>query len=180
MKIFAIALASTALMAAPAFAQDSGTTTPAAATTAAAPNVTAGATVSDTSGAPVGTIDSVAGGNAVISTGTAKASIPVSSFAQGDKGLVIGMTKADLEAAVNKASKPAEIAVGTPVKGPQGGDVGKVAAITGNLVTVETPTTKVQLRKTAFAQAQGGALMIGMTAEQLDAAAKAASGKGAS
>jgi len=41
------------------------------------------------------------------------------------------------------------------------------------MVTVATANTKVQLPKTAFAQGQNG-LVIGMTADQLDAAAKAA------
>jgi hypothetical protein len=41
------------------------------------------------------------------------------------------------------------------------------------MVTVATANTKAQLPKTAFAQGANG-LVIGMTAEQLDAAAKAA------
>lgn len=178
MKTLMLALAGTALAAAPALAQDAPSSAPAAAATAAptaGPNVTVGASVVDTSGAAVGTIASVSGANAVISTGTSKASIPVASFAQGDKGLVIAMTKADLEAAVSKASKPAEIAVGTPVSDQAGGSVGKVAAVAGDLVTVQTASSKAQLPKTAFAQGPSG-LVIAMTATQLDAAAKAAGG----
>lgn len=179
MKIIALALAGTIAAASPLWAQD---TAPAAGgatatATAAKPNVTVGSGVSDSSGASVGTVESVSGGNAVVSTGTAKASIPVSSFAQGPNGLVIGMTKAQLEAAVSNA-KPADIAVGTAVQGPKGGSIGTVSAVAGNLVTVQTATGKVQVPKTAFAQGQGSALVLGMTAEQLDAAAKAASGNG--
>jgi hypothetical protein len=125
MKYIALALASTALVAAPLVAQTATTaTTPATAaagaaaadtpppapaaadatTAAAKPNVTAGAQVADASGGAVGTIESVSGANAVLSTGTAKATLPMTAFAQGPNGLVIGMTKAEVEAAVAKAS----------------------------------------------------------------------------
>lgn len=192
MKYLAFALAGSALMAAPALAQDKATpgatvggpeastqqAAPAGQAPAAAgqaPNVAVGAKVADTSGAEVGTIEAVNGGNAIISTGTAKASIPVSSFAKGPNGLVVGITKADLEAAVAKASAPAEIAVGAPVSDNKGGAVGKVAAVAGDLITVETPNAKAQLPRTAFAQGPQG-LIIGMTAAQLEQAAKAAGG----
>jgi hypothetical protein len=178
MKYLALVLAGTSLAAAPLVAQ---TTTPpgAPATPGAAPAAAAGATptvgakVVDGTGAPVGTIEAVANGTATVNTGTAKAGVPLNAFAARDGGFAIGMTKAELEAAVAGA-KPAEIAVGTAIKGPQGASVGKVEAVSGDLVTVATPTTKVQLPKNAFAQAADGTLQIGMTPEQLEAAAKAA------
>jgi hypothetical protein len=44
---------------------------------------------------------------AVVSTGVVKATIPISSFAKGEKGLVIGMTKAQLDASAKaKTTKP--------------------------------------------------------------------------
>lgn len=179
MKFVAIALAGSALMAMPAFAQTAApagaaapaATAPSAATTA--PSVTVGAAVNDTTGAPVGTIESVNGGNAILSTGTAKAAIPVASFAKGPNGLVVGITKADLEAKVAQATTPQQITAGMAINGPQGNPVGKVETVTGDMVTVATANTKVQLPKNAFAQGPNG-LVIGMTAEQLDAAAKAA------
>lgn len=176
MKFVLLALASTALMAAPALAQatsSAASAQPAGTTPTNSAAVTTGASVFDTSGAQVGTIDSVSGGNAVVSTGSVKAALPVTSFAKGDKGLVISMTKADLEAAVNKASKPTEITVGSVVNDQNGGKVGTVAAVAGDLVTVATTNSKVQLPKTAFAQGPNG-LVIGMTAAQLEAAAKSA------
>lgn len=174
MRILAIFLAGSALAAAPALAQTSAPA-PATAPATAPVNVTVGATVVDTANAPVGTIEAVANGAATISTGTTKAALPLTAFAQGPNGLVIAMTRADLEAAVASA-KPAEIAVGATVSGPQGGKVGTVESVSGDLVTVATATTKVQLPKKAFAQGPDG-LVIGMTAEQLDAAAKAAAPK---
>lgn len=182
MKALITALAASAALTTAAAAQTSPAAQPAptgAAAAAAAPNVAAGATVTDTSGAPVGTIESVSNGNAVLSTGTAKAAIPVSSFAKGANGLVIGVTKAQLEAQVAQASKPQQITVGMAVSGPQGAPVGKVEAVSDETVTVATANSKAQLPKSAFAQGQGG-LVIGMTAEQLDAAAKAAAAAPAS
>jgi hypothetical protein len=175
MKHMVLALAGSAILAAPAFAQASQTqpAATAAAPASAAPNVTVGASVVDTKGQPVGTIESVSGANAVLSTGAAKASVPVSSFAKGPNGLVIAISKADLEAQVAQATKPQRIDVGMAVSGPGGAPVGKVDAVSGDMVTVATANTKAQLPKTAFAQGPNG-LVIGMTAAQLDAAAKAA------
>lgn len=146
-----------------------------AASTGAAANVTVGATVSDTSGAAVGTITAVTGGNATIDTGAAKAAVPVSSIAKRANGLVIGVTKAQLEAAVANA-KPPEIAAGNQVVGPQGNSIGSVTAVNGDLVTLQMPSGKVQLPSKSFAQKPDGTLVIGMTAAQLEAAAKAAGG----
>ena len=174
MKYLVLALAGSAAMATPAFAQATQPAPAAAAAPATAgAGVTAGAAVFDASGNPVGTIESVSGANAVLSTGTVKASIPVASFAKGAKGLVVGITKADLEAQVAAATKPTNIAAGMAVSGPQGNPVGKIDSVNGDMITVATANTKVQLPKTAFAQGPNG-LVIGMTAEQLDAAAKAA------
>ena len=163
---------------APAGQAATGATTTGAAPTAAAatgaPQVSVGATVSDTSGGQVGTISAVANGTATIDTGTAKAAVPITSFGKGPSGLVLGMTKAQLEAAVAAKAQPAQIAVGNTVNGPQGNSVGTVTAVSGDLVTVQTATTKVQLPTKAFAQQSPGTLVIGMTAAQLDAAAKAA------
>lgn len=186
MKYISLALAGVALSAAaPLMAQDapaSGQAT--AGATAAKPNVTAGASVADASGGAVGTIESVSGDNAIVSTGTAKATLPLSAFAQGPNGLMIGMSKADLEAAVakatggaqtaaNGATAPVSITVGADVSDTKGGKVGTVTAVAGNMVTVATAASKAQLPKTAFAQGANG-LMIAMTAAELDAAAKAA------
>jgi len=173
MKYLVFALAGSAFMALPAFAQATQTAPATAGAPAAGANVTVGASVVDTKGQPVGTIESVNGANAILSTGAAKAAIPVSSFAKGPNGLVVGISKADLEAQVAQATKPREISVGMAVSGPQGAPVGKIEAVTGDMVTVATANSKAQLPKTAFAQGPNG-LVIGMTAEQLDAAAKAA------
>lgn len=86
----------------------STTTTDASATKAAtAADVKKGVPVYDQNGGVVGKIDSVSGKNAVLSTGSTRATVPISSFAKNDKGLVIGMTKAEIDAQAKKsAPKP--------------------------------------------------------------------------
>jgi hypothetical protein len=74
-------------------------------TAATAADVKAGAAVSDQDGGTVGKIDSVSGTQAVVDTGTVRAKVPISSFAKNDKGLVISMTKAELEAAAKAPPK---------------------------------------------------------------------------
>ena len=71
---------------------------------ASAADVKSGITVYDQSGGIVGKIDSVSAKGAVVNTGKVKASIPVSSFAKNNKGLVLSMTRAELEAAAKKKS----------------------------------------------------------------------------
>lgn len=155
----------------PALAQAAAPAQGAAATgAAAAPQVTVGATVSDSAGGQVGTISAVGNGTATVDTGTAKAAIPTTSFGTGKSGLVISMTKAQLEAAVAQ-SKPT-IAAGNSVVGPEGNPVGSVTAVNGDLVTVKTSSSTVQLPANAFAQKSPGTLAISLTQAQLDAAAK--------
>jgi hypothetical protein len=98
---------------------DSSATAPSA-TTSSAPDATAaadagatsaatqadlkaGAAVYDSAGATVGTIQSVTATGAVVASGKLRAEIPVASFAKSSRGLVIGITKAEFEAAVNRA-----------------------------------------------------------------------------
>lgn len=63
----------------------------------------AGAEVYDTAGVAVGTIQSVTATGAVLASGNLRAEVPAASFAKNSKGLVIGITKAEFEAAVAKA-----------------------------------------------------------------------------
>jgi hypothetical protein len=68
-----------------------------AVTTASAADVTAGAKVMDPDGGMVGTIEKVDANGAVIATGKARVQIPIASFAKNEDGLVISLTKAELE-----------------------------------------------------------------------------------
>ena len=73
-------------------------------TAATAADVKAGIAVFDQKGGSVGKIVSATAKEAVIDTGTVKAAIPLSSFGKNDKGLVISMTKDDIDAAAKKAA----------------------------------------------------------------------------
>ena len=88
------------------------TTSSAGATSAAtAADVKSGVSVYDEKGGLIGKIQSVSGSNAVVNTGVTRAQIPIASFAKNDKGLVMGMTKAQLDASAKKSeaktTKPA-------------------------------------------------------------------------
>ena len=54
----------------------------------------------------VGTVESADASGAVVTTGTARARLPLTSFGRNNQGLVIAMTKAQLEAAVAAATTP--------------------------------------------------------------------------
>lgn len=71
---------------------------------ATAADVKVAAPVFDTKGAQIGTIESVTSAGAVIATGTARAQIPVASFAKNDQGLMINMTKSQFLAAITSAA----------------------------------------------------------------------------
>ena len=174
---YVISIASAALLAGSALAQ---TAAPATATAPATESkVSTGATVTDTAGGTVGTIKSVEGGFAVLSTGSVEVRLPLTSFANGASGPVIAMTKAQVEAAASgatadrQAKLAAQIAAGTTVMDASGGTVGKIEAVEGGFATVATEKNKVKLPVSAFAAGPNGPV-IGMTAAELDAAASAA------
>jgi hypothetical protein len=79
----------------------SGQSVPSTATSA---DVKAGVSVYDQNGGTVGKIVSSSAKGAVIDTGTVKATIPLSSFGKSDKGLVLSMTKEEIDAAAKKKS----------------------------------------------------------------------------
>lgn len=86
-------------------ATNTGAASASGATVAAtAADVTAGARVIDTQGGEVGTVESADGSNAVVATGKARVQIPIASFAKNDQGLVISLSKSQLEAQAGSPS----------------------------------------------------------------------------
>lgn len=75
---------------------------------AKAADIKAGASVSDQKGGSVGKVDSVDAEGAVISTGSVRAKVPLSSLAIGSKGLVLSVTKDELEAAAKKKAEKSQ------------------------------------------------------------------------
>lgn len=96
-----------AAVSAPALAQSAPQAAAPASPAATAAAVAAGATVYGSDGNPVGTIDKVENGTAVVNSGTAKAALPLDKFGTSDKGPTIGFTKAQFEAAANAAAPKA-------------------------------------------------------------------------
>lgn len=143
----------------------------------AAADVLPGATVYDTDGGTVGRIVSVEGEAVVVDTGTARGTLPKSGFGKGTNGPIIGMTKAQLEAAIAKIESEAEaklataLVVGATVQDSQGAPAGSVKDIDANgNVVLERPAGAVALPKTQFTTAVNGALALRFTNAQLDAA----------
>jgi rRNA processing protein Gar1 len=171
----AFALTALALAAAPLAAQNAAPAAGAAPAAAATANVTAGAKIFDAQGGEVGTVDSVAGGVAVVNTGTNKVGLPLASFGTGANGPVISMTKTELDAAASQAAQQsaaalkAQLTPGATVYGRSGADVGKIKEADAEYVTVERPKGSVKLPMSAFGKGDKG-VMISMTAEELDQA----------
>jgi hypothetical protein len=67
-------------------------------------DVTVGSKVSDIKGVPVGTIESVDTDGAVVVTAAGKAKLGFDTFGKNPSGLLIGVTKAQLDAAVAAAN----------------------------------------------------------------------------
>ena len=67
-------------------------------------DIVAGAKVYDNDGGLIGAIESVDAQGAVLATGAAKARVPVASFGKNRRGLTIGMTRAEFEAAATAGS----------------------------------------------------------------------------
>lgn len=178
MRAIPLALASLVFAASAAGAQQAPAA-PAAAATPAAPALAAGSKVYDPQGAEIATIDSVAGDNVVVSTGTNKVTIPASSFGTSPNGPVIAATRAQLDAAAaqaaaaNKAALDAQLVAGADVRGVSGIVVGKVKSRDESGVLLTTPKGDVRVPLTSFTTASNGAV-IGMTAAEFDAAVAAA------
>ncbi|GFE74443.1 MULTISPECIES: hypothetical protein [Novosphingobium] len=177
MKKSLIAAAIAAATLTPAAAMAQGT----AATAAAAPTV--GAKVYGPDGTEVGTVEAVQSGVVTVNTGTARAGLPAASFAMREKGLTIGMNKADLEAAVNgaKAESSAELATAfvadKPIKSSDGVVLGTVTKVEGEDVFVTLSNGSVaQLKKSYFGLGADKSLTLGMTATAFNSQLQASAG----
>lgn len=174
------ALAAAAFTPAAVMAQAAPAAAPAAAAAATA-NPTTGAKVFDAAGAEVGTVEAVQGDIVTVSTGTARAGLPKNAFVVRDKGLTIGMTKAELESAVNgakaenTAAKDAAIVADAPIKSSDGVVLGTVSKVEGDNVTVAlSGGAAAQLKKSYLGLGTDGSLALGMTAADFTKATQSA------
>ena len=143
----------------------------------AAAAITAGATVKDTKGGEVGTIVRVEGDHLILKTDRHEVRLPVSSFTAAEGAVLFGMTRDQLNAEVDKAKAAAEaqIVAGAEVKGAGGAVAGTIEAVDDQFVTLKLKSgVAVRLPRAAVAAGPNG-VVTSLTAEQLEAAAKAAS-----
>lgn len=167
MKNFLTLVTGAALLAAtPALAQDAAT----------AVEIQAGMNVVGPNGGEVGTVESVAGGAVVVDTGTNKAALGTDAFAKAENGLSIMMTKADLDAAIEKAAADAKaqllasLTPGTEVKSVTGAAViGTIKESDAEYVTVDHDGQAVKLPVAAFMN-KNDSISITMTEAEFDAA----------
>lgn len=179
--IFATAIAALAL--APFGAAQAQTQAPAAAAAPAASAApTVGAKVFDTQGAEVGTIEKVDAANAVVFTGTKRATLPLTAFAKNEKGLLISMSQAQLNAAVAAAeaqtssAMDAKLVANTPVKSKDGMAVGTIQKVEGDNVTVAlTDGGPVTVTKQYLTVGADGALALTLNAAEFKSAVATAS-----
>jgi preprotein translocase subunit YajC len=145
--------------------------------------LTVGATVHGPQGGEVGKIEKIEGGNVVIFTGTQRATLPASALGRDEKGLVISMTKAQLDSAVAEAEAKANatldaaLAIGADVTSSDGVKVATVQKIDGDNVIVDLASgTAITLQKSHLSVKDGGLTLL-MTAGQLQSAVSAAAGQ---
>ena len=160
MRLF-VAFASASLaLAAPVYAQAAG-------------GFEVGAQVLDSSGNPVGTVLAVNGDVVTVKTDKVEANLGKASFAQQDGKLYIGMSQAELNAAVekDKAAAEASLAVGAAVKDSAGAAAGTIEAIDAEFVTLKLASGKsVRLPRNGIAGSANGAV-VGVTVADLEKAA---------
>lgn len=138
-------------------------------TPAAAQSV--GMAVTDVNGGAVGTVTAVNGDVVTVKTDRLEANLPKASFTAHEGKLLVGMTRTELNAAIekDKAAAEASLAVGAPIKGSAGATLGTIDAIDAEFLTLKLTSGKlVRLPRASVAGSADGAL-IGMTAAQLEA-----------
>jgi len=181
-NLFLMSAAVLVLAGAPAIAQEAAPTSGAPAgaqasapAAAASATLQTGSTVYDTQGGTVGTIESVEGDFAVLSTGANKVRLPKSSFGTSDKGPVIAMTKSEVDAAAGgaKVDIAKVVTPGAKVTDTSGNSVGTIEEVKDQYALLATANNKVRLPISAFGAGDAGPV-IGMTAAEIDAAAAAA------
>jgi ribosomal protein S1 len=170
--IASLALSMLAASAAPALAQDQ----PAA----PQPTFAVGDPVYGPQQNDVGTITKIVGDNIVVNTGKHEVTLSKGAFAKWPKGLVIAMTRDQLDAAFEQAAAKNEAALATAlIEGAEARSLngtvvlGTVKEVADDFVVMTTSNGEVRIPRTAFVMRPAG-LTIGLTAEQFNQAVQQA------
>jgi len=134
--------------------------------------VTVGMQVTDSSGAPVGTVSAIQGSNLLIKTDRHEALLPSSSFRPEKGKLLFGMTQAQLDAQIEQtlAAASASIKPGATVKGLGGAAVGTIESVAdGNATIAVQDGKKIAVPQTGLRGNPDGTVTIGYSAAQLEA-----------
>jgi preprotein translocase subunit YajC len=138
----------------------------------APPGITAGMQITDASGGAVGTVVAVQGDNVQVKTDKHQVLLPKGSFTASGGKLLFGMTQAQLNAEIEKSAAAADaaIAAGATVKGTGGATIGTVDSVAADTVTIKLESGKlVQIPRSGVRGSPDGSVVIGLTAEQLEA-----------
>ena len=163
MKFAKLAIASVALAATPALAND---------------QVVSGATVTGPEGNAVGTIVAVENGTAVLDTGKHKVPLAVDMYGQGETGPTITVTQAQLNSMIDaqlaeaSAKLDAALVPGATAMDAEQAPLGTIVSVEGNNVVVARggdETKKVALLREHFAATDNGLIAL-LTNAQIDAA----------
>lgn len=137
-----------------------------------------GMQVTDTSGAPVGSVVGIKGTNLLVRTDKHDALLPASSF-RAEKGkLLFGMTQAQLDAQIEQslAAASSAIVAGATVKGLSGTPVGTIESVADGKATIALQDgKKIAVPQTGLRGNADGSVTIGYSAEQLEAMLQGAS-----
>lgn len=142
------------------------------------PQVVAGAKVFGPEGAQVGTIVSVADGQAILDTGKHKVPLGVDMYGQGETGPTITVSKATLDGMIDAqlaeaaAKRDAALVAGASVMTADHQTLGTILKIDGDNVIIARggdETKKVTLLRSHFDASDHG-LMARLTMAQIDSA----------
>ena len=168
-------LAGAVVMAAPVVAVAQTAPAPAPAPAAAAKTPTVGATIMDSAGVTIGTVESVNPQAIVVTTGATKVALPPAAIGATAKGFQLSMTKAQLDAAQAQqqqaaaASLQSQLVAGAAVNGVNGAPLGTIKSTEGDMVTLTTPNGEAKVPTSGFAPGPNNTIVLGLTAQQLSA-----------
>ncbi|MEN7536975.1 hypothetical protein [Aurantiacibacter flavus] len=139
-----------------------------------------GAMVMGNDGVQIGTIAANDGANAVVDTGKHKVPLALDSFAEGDNGYTLNITKTELDAMMDEevarrqAALAAALVVGAEVATADDVSLGTIDEMTDVGITMVQDEEPLTLPREMFALDTDGSLMVLVTKADLDAAIAAA------